>query len=231
MNELSIVAIDDEVLALDLLEHYIRQTPYLELSARFQTAVEAIELLQRKPPNILLLDVQMPGLSGLNLLRSLNRPPVTILTTAYPDYALQAFELDVADYLLKPFSYERFLRAIGKAKGNKVSAATNPAEVATTITVKTDGRLLRIPIEDILYLEGYREYVGIHTAEGRHLVLTRMHLLEEQLPESRFIRIHKSYLVAVDKVTALEGNQLEVNGKLLPVSRQRKEVVVGRLFG
>ncbi|MEM6395107.1 MAG: response regulator transcription factor [Bacteroidota bacterium] len=230
MRLMKAMAVDDEHLALDLVERYIADTPSLDLIGRFQSAPEAVLAIQRERPDILLLDIQMPGLSGLNLLHALGRPPITIFTTAYPDYAVNAFELDVVDYLLKPFSYERFLRAIGKAREKLGSGMAALTTETSFITVKVDGKLVRVKLKDIIYVEGMREYVAIHTTTGRLVTFERMHQLEETLPSQQFMRIHKSNLIATSQVRALEGNQLDVAGILLPVSRSRKEDVIRRIF-
>ncbi|MEL6358297.1 MAG: response regulator transcription factor, partial [Bacteroidota bacterium] len=191
MTDLKVIAVDDEYLALDLIEKYVTDTPGLNLIGRFQSAPEAVTVIQQVNPDILLLDIQMPGLSGLNLLRALSRPPVTVFTTAYPDYALDAFDLDVVDYLLKPFSYERFLRALGKARG-RISPTIVPLnQEMSTITIKVDGKLMKVKLSDIHYVEGMREYIAIHTAAGRLVTFERMHQFEELLPSDQFLRIHK----------------------------------------
>ncbi|MEM8582652.1 MAG: response regulator transcription factor [Bacteroidota bacterium] len=230
MISMKAIAVDDEHLALDLVERYIADTPSLDLTGRFQSAPEAVAAIQRERPDILFLDIQMPGLSGLNLLHALASPPVTIFTTAYPDYAVNAFELDVVDYLLKPFSFDRFLRAVGKAREKLCSGVVAAPTEILSITVKVDGKLIRVKLKDIIYVEGMREYVAIHTTNGRLVTFERMHQLEETLPSQQFMRIHKSYLIATSQVRALEGNQLDVAGTLLPVSRSRKEDVIRRIF-
>ncbi|MEM9260851.1 MAG: LytTR family DNA-binding domain-containing protein [Bacteroidota bacterium] len=229
-TSLSITAIDDERLALDLLTDYVERTPGLELLGCYQSPVKALEGMRTSPPDLLLLDIQMPGLSGLNLLRSLARPPVTIFTTAYPGFALEAYELDVVDYLLKPIPFERFLRAISKAREVLHPGASNSSN-EEVLLVKVDGKLIRIPHTDIQYLEGMREYVRLHCDSGRYLVLERMHALEERLPANRFFRLHKSYLAAKKRIRSLEGNQVEVAGEWLPVSRKRRDELLREVFG
>lgn len=231
MKSFQLIAVDDENLALDLLENYIERTPNLVLSGRFQLATEALQSMRNNPPDILLLDIQMPGLSGLNLLRSLARPPVTIFTTAYPEYGVDAFDLDVVDYLLKPFAYERFLRAIAKAAELCRPVKQQLSESSTFISVKVEGQIRKVNIAEISHLEGMREYVRIHTTSGKYLTLERMHRLAELLPKDQFIRVHKSYLVARKFIHALAGNQVEVAGQWLPISRSRKQEVTQAIFG
>jgi DNA-binding LytR/AlgR family response regulator len=236
-DTLKVIAVDDEHLALTLLEDFIDRAPGLELIGRYQSPVDALAEIRARQPDLLLLDIQMPGLSGMNLLRSLPRPPVTIFTTAYPDYAVEAYDLDVVDYLLKPFSFERFLRAAGKAReqlhptqnsGQQVVMSRSSNE---TITIKVDGKLLRVPVVEIQYVEGMREYLRLHCDGGRYLTLERFHQLEARLPAGQFVRIHKSYLAAKSRIRTLEGNQLEVAGEWLPVSRSKREAVKREIFG
>lgn len=229
-SPLSVVIVDDEVLALDLLELYVERNPSISLVARFQSAPQALEYITETPPDILLLDIQMPSLSGLNLLKSLKHPPATIFTTAYANHALEAYDLDVVDYLLKPFSNDRFLRAISKAREQLRKAPTALQPVQDSITIKVDGNLVRLKIDEILFLEGYREYVKIHTFDGVNLVLDRLHKLESALPKGRFVRVHKSYIVSAMHVKSLQGNQLQVGASLVPISRRLKESVVEQLF-
>lgn len=236
-DTLKVIAVDDEHLALTLLEDFVGRAPGLELIGRFQSPVEALVKIRTEQPDLLLLDIQMPGLSGLNLLRSLPRPPVTIFTTAYPDYAVEAYDLDVVDYLLKPFSFERFLRAAGKAREQLRPARDSGQQAASgqssreTITIKVDGKLLRLPVAEIQYVEGMREYLRLHCDGARYLTLERFHQFEARLPAGQFVRIHKSYLAARSRIRTLEGNQLEVAGEWLPVSRSRREAIKREIFG
>jgi DNA-binding LytR/AlgR family response regulator len=236
-DTLKIIAVDDEHLALSLLEDFINKAPGLELIGRYQSPLAALAEISAGQPDLLLLDIQMPGLSGMNLLRSLPRPPVTIFTTAYPDYAVEAYDLDVVDYLLKPFSFERFLRAAGKAR-EQLRPAQNSGQQAVpgrspqeTITIKVDGKLLRIPVAEIQYVEGMREYLRLHCDSGRYLTLERFHQMEARLPAGQFVRIHKSYLAARSRIRTLEGTQLEVAGEWLPVSRSKREAIRRDIFG
>lgn len=233
MPRIKAIAIDDEYLALDLIADYASQTPDLDLVQTFSSAASAIESIRQSPPDLLFLDIQMPGLSGLNLLRTLRRPPATIFTTAYAQHAVEAFDLDAVDYLLKPFSFERFLQAIAKAKdhlSNREQKFTATDQSADFLVAKVDGKLVRIPFAEILYIEGLKEYVRIHTPKGRFVTLERMKNLEELLPEKDFLRIHKSYLIAKGQARSLEGNMLEVAGQQLPISRAKREAIIQLLF-
>jgi DNA-binding LytR/AlgR family response regulator len=224
--------VDDEFLALNLLEHYIEQVPGLTLSGRFKSPLEAAQRLQEGDIELLFLDIQMPTLSGNHLLRTLKHPPVTIFTTAYADYAVEAFELNAVDYLLKPFSFERFLQAVNKAKEllRPAVPAMVPQESKDYFSVKVDGKVVRIPFEDILFIEGLKEYVRIVCRDARHVTLASLKDLEELLPATHFLRVHKSFIVAKNKVQALDGNRLEIGAHKIPVSRSRREAVVEAVF-
>lgn len=224
--------VDDEFLALNLLEHYIEQVPDLTLSGRFKSPLEAAQRLQEGDIQLLFLDIQMPTLSGNHLLRTLKHPPVTIFTTAYADYAVEAFELNAVDYLLKPFSFERFLQAVNKAKEllRPAVPAMVPQESKDYFSVKVDGKVVRIPFEDILFIEGLKEYVRIICRDARHVTLASLKDLEELLPATNFLRVHKSFIVAKNKVQALDGNRLEIGAHKVPVSRSRREAVVEAVF-
>lgn len=228
-----LLLVDDEFLALRLLEDYAARLPGLEVVAKAKTALQAMEILASEPIDILFLDIQMPVLSGVNLLKALPRRPVTIFTTAYSEYALEAFDLNVVDYLLKPYSFERFVQAVNKALDALPKSVEN-AEILPEnayIVVKVDGRLEKIALEELLYVEGLREYVRLVCANKQYVTFERMKNIEERLPAAQFLRVHKSYIVAKKAVQSLEGNLLHVGKVKIPVSRERKEHVVGAIFG
>lgn len=231
-DPISTLIVDDEFLALNLLEHYIEQTPDLALSGRYKSPLEAAQRLQKEDIQLLFLDIQMPTLSGNNLLRTLKHPPVTIFTTAYADYAVEAFELNAVDYLLKPFSFERFLQAVNKAREllRPATAPIIPQESRDYFSVKVDGKVVRIQYDDILFIEGLKEYVRIVCNGARHVTLASLKHLEDLLPGDHFLRVHKSYIVAKNKVQALEGNRLEIGDHKIPISRSRREEVVDAIF-
>lgn len=237
--------VDDEYLALDLLEEFLGRMPGYHIVAKLESPIEALKVLQSEPIDLLFLDIQMPVLSGANLLRSFPNPPVTIFTTAYENYAVEAFELNVVDYLQKPFSFSRFVQALNKAnlflKASRVievppvPASTPPApEDASAprlfLTIKAEGKLIRVFYDEIHYVEGLREYVKVVTDRGNFVMLESLKKLTEQLPQDSFMRIHKSYIAALDRVEALEGNMLIVAGASLPVSRDRKQEIVNKAF-
>ena len=217
--------VDDEELARRLVRSYCDRLPQLEVAGEAADPIAALPRLHEGSIDLLFLDIQMPGMTGLELLRSLRRPPAVILTTAYSDYALEGYDLDVVDYLLKPFGFDRFVRAVGRAEEHR-----DPAPEATYQLVKADYKVYRIAYADIVYLESMREYVAYHTRDGKRILsLAALKQLEEELPDN-FLRVHKSYIVARGKVTALEGNQLRLGDKLIPIGGSYREQVRRTLF-
>lgn len=212
--------IDDEILAQDVIEHYISRTDTLQLTGKCSNALEAFAMLSKQPVDLIFLDIQMPEISGLDFIKVLKHPPRIILTTAYTEYALEGYELNVVDYLLKPISFERFLKAVDKARASLQPAAAETAAPAAgkDIFVKSDGRLLRLDPGEILYVEGLRNYLLIHTAAKKIVVHSTMTNMEEELaPFRHFIRIHKSYLVNRKLIREISGNVLRINQTELPI--------------
>lgn len=222
--------VDDEHFALALLEKYVRQVPDLELVATCRSAVRAVEVLQSEAVDLLFLDIQMPVLSGLGLLRHISNKPVTIFTTAYPQHAHEAFDLDAVDYLLKPFSFERFEHAVQKARDRMQLGQAPTGGLSGFLTVKADRKWIRVPLENILYIEGWKEYVKIFTHQEKYITLESLNKLESILPAGDFVRVHKSYIVARRKVSLLDGDQLQVGPARIPVARARKRAVLALLF-
>ena len=225
------IAIDDESLALDLIEDNIRKVPFLELVRRFKSGYEAMEFLQVEKIDLLFLDIQMPDISGIQFLKSLKNKPLVIFTTAYEKYALEGFELDVIDYLLKPFSFDRFLKAVNKArdyihlKEKNISDETgNPIKAqAGYIFVKADYKLVKINFNEILYIEGLKDYIKIFTGGKPVLTLLSLKSLEEKLPSADFVRVHRSYIVAVNKIQFIQRSFIHIGDKEIPFSDNYKE--------
>lgn len=225
--------VDDEHLALALLEKYIADTPGLVVAEKCRSAIRAVEVLQAESIDLLFLDVQMPLLSGTQMLRAITRKPVTIFTTAYPQHAAEAFDLDAADYLVKPYSFERFTQAVGKASAllDLRQAAPGPQALSGQLTVKADRRWVNIPLADIRYIEGWKEYVKIYTEHEKWVTLESLNALESTLPAAHFLRVHKSYIVAKSRVLQLDGEHLVLVGETrVPVARARKKQVTEALF-
>lgn len=225
---ISCLIIEDELPAQNVLKAYVEDSPTLQLLTCCTTALEAIEVLRNHSVDLIFLDIHLPKLSGLNFLRSLNQPPKVIITSAYPEYALEGFELNVIDYLLKPFSFERFITAINKFPtkiATPVSNKTLNSPIQDHIFVKLGRTLKRVLLEDIVYLQSDKDFVKIFTNTGHFLELQSLKYYEQLLPDN-FMRIHKSYLINLDKLVALKGNQVEIAGKLLPIGRNYRETLM-----
>ena len=207
------IIVDDEQHAIDVLEHYIKRIPSLQLLASFTNPLQALELLNSQKVDLLFLDIQMPEISGLDFIRAIRGRSKVILTTAYSEFVTEGFELEVEDYLLKPIPFPRFLKAVQRIRQTpSTQPATEPAATDPGFDdyffVKTElkGKMLRINFKDIDYIESMKNYVAIHHNGMKTLALLTMKDLEERLPATHFLRIHRSYIIAVDKITAIEGN-------------------------
>lgn len=234
------IIVDDEPLAQDILETYLEKIPQIELIAKCNNAFEANEVLQHNDVDLMFLDINMPQLTGTDFLRGLKDPPVTIFTTAYPNYALDGFELNALDYLVKPISTDRFLtacnRAIEQAELKQKSKAGKVEDGGPDFFfVKADKKLVRVNLKDIVYIEGLKDYVIIRMPDDRVITLQTMKSLDERLPNTNFQRIHRSYIVNLDRIEALHGNMVEVKekGKItsLPVGKSYREVLSQRIEG
>lgn len=227
------IIVDDEPLALDVLETYIEKIPELNLVARCNNAFEANEALKKNDVDLMFLDIQMPQLTGIDFLKSLIDPPAVVFTTAYSNYAIEGFEVNAVDYLLKPISLERFMKAANKAieqielrrRENAHQLEMNDAEEFTF--VKADKKFVKVKYSEVLYIEGLKDYVIIRTEKGRVITLQTMKSLEEKLPSKYFRRIHRSYIVNIDKVEAIMGNAVEIiekgNPKHLPIGKNYRD--------
>ncbi|MBC7922075.1 MAG: response regulator transcription factor [Ferruginibacter sp.] len=221
---LNCVIVEDEPLARNLLVEYVRKAPFLRLLDACASPLVAIEVLRNNPVDLLFLDVQMPEITGITLLKILRKKPLVILTTAYSEYALEGYELDVVDYLLKPITLERFLRAVEKASGRLASTPPPapekpvPEEKIPFVFVKDGTKLVKVRWNDILYVEGLKDYVTIHTRQQKIVSLQRLKTLEAQLPADRFIRIHHSYIVALEGIDAIHKEKVQVGQAFLPIS-------------
>lgn len=225
---MNVIIVDDEPLALDVLETYLERIPTVQLVARCKNAIEAFEVLQEQQVDLMFLDIQMPQLTGIDFLKSLANPPRVIFTTAYSNYALDGYELNVTDYLLKPISFDRFMKAINKALQQHKSSVEKSSEgeeveKADFIFVKADKKLIKIRYEDIFYIEGLKDYVILHTPNGRIVTLQTMKSLEVKLPEDIFKRIHRSYIVQLGTIDAVVGNMLEIKGKHIPIGKSYRD--------
>ena len=225
------IIVDDEPLAQDVLETYIEKIPEFNLVQKCSNALEANEALKNNDIDLMFLDIQMPQLTGIDFLKTLSKPPLVIFTTAYPNHAIEGFELNALDYLLKPISLDRFIKAANKAIEqmdllNKESATgADAGGNPDFIFVKADKKLVKINYSDILYIEGLKDYVIIRMDKGRVITLQTMKSLEEKLPTKNFKRIHRSFIVNLDKINAILGNMVEVFEK-----GQAKHLRVGKNY-
>jgi DNA-binding LytR/AlgR family response regulator len=230
--------IDDEPLALDVLETYISNMPELNLVARCSNALEANELLRKNQIDLIFLDIQMPQISGVDFIKALPNPPLFIFTTAFSNYAVEGYELNAIDYLLKPISMDRFMKAVNKAseqfelrnKEDAPDAASQGLEGVEFFFVKADKKLVKVKYDEILYIEGLKDYVIIRLEQGRVVTLQTMKSLEEKLPLSRFKRIHRSYIVSIDKIHAVDGTSVDVYEKgqikQLPIGKNYRDEIL-----
>ena len=234
--EIKCLIVDDEQLARKLLQEYIAKMPNLELAGQCKNPLEAMEVLGKTPVDLMFLDIQMPELTGVEFLKTMQKRPVVIFTTAYSEYALEGYELDIVDYLVKPFSFERFVKAINKASEyiqlkSRPQAVNAPEASQEFISVHADHKIYKLKLDDIEYIEGLKEYVSYFTKDKRIIALESLKYLEATLPHDRFIRVHKSYIVPINKIKSLDGNQVEIGQKMIPVGRSYKDEVMRVVFG
>lgn len=228
------IIVDDEPIAIRVISSHLEKIPSMEAVAKCNHALEALEVLRNQTIDLIFLDIQMPQITGIDFLKTLNRPPKVIFTTAYRDYAIEAFDLEVIDYLLKPVPFDRFLKAVNKFyKQNdnslmKVNTGTN-VEADNFIYVKSERKVLKIFLKDIVYIESLKDYVKVHTSSK--LVITKQLIsqFEEALPAERFLRTHRSFIVSVNKIEAFTAEVIEIAGQELPIGRVYKNAVMNVL--
>lgn len=222
--------IDDDEIARRTVQHCVERTDFLKLEGSCASVPEALKIIREKKIDLIFLDVEMPEMSGIDFLRTFKEIPQIILITGKKEYAADAFDYDVTDFLLKPVDYARFLKAAMKAQHIHQDMQVNHENGEDSIFIKKEGnRLVRLPANDILWIEALADYVNIHTRDARHTVLATMKSIETKLPSKDFIRIHRSYIVRLDKVSEIEENSVVVAGKVLPVSRSHKDDLFKRL--
>lgn len=227
MKKLKCIIVDDEPVARKILREFAEQVYFLELVGQFENAIKADAFLQSNQADILFLDIEMPKLSGLEYLKRSDVKPLVILTTAFPEYALEGYELDIIDYLLKPIAFSRFLKAVQKAKEYiDIRNANISGPFSNYIFVRSEKRIEKVELRDILYIESLGNYVNIYTENKKIVAYLTLKGLESQLPANEFIKIHQSFLVSCSRITAIEGNQLIIKDKSLPVSRNYRDAVM-----
>jgi DNA-binding LytR/AlgR family response regulator len=228
MKKLSCIIVDDEPVARKILHEFVEQVPFMHLQGKFENAAKAETFLKNNDVDLMFLDIEMPKISGLQLLKSIEKQPLVIITTAFPQYALEGYELEVIDYLLKPIAFNRFIKAVHKARDYKqMQDGTLTSQAASSyLFVKSDKRIEKIELNDILYAETLGNYIIIHLHDKKIIAYLTLKSLETQLPANDFIKIHQSFLVNSSRICAIEGNEVKINDKSLPISRNYKDSVM-----
>ncbi|MGC4034671.1 MAG: LytTR family DNA-binding domain-containing protein [Chitinophagaceae bacterium] len=230
------IIIDDEPLARKGIKEYVNDIDFLNLIGEFEVALKAVDLIKNGLAKLVFLDIQMPKITGLEFLKTIKQGPPVIFTTAYPQHALEGFELNALDYLVKPISFDRFLKAALKAKEfyevrqKNTVMDTSEATQQDYFFVKADNKLVRISFDDVLFAEALQNYVTIHTKEKKYITYLTFKSVEEYLPPHKFIKTHKSYIVSVSKIDSIEGNDLRIGNHYIPISRNEKEEVMEKLL-
>jgi DNA-binding LytR/AlgR family response regulator len=230
MNNISCIITDDEPFARKGLQGYVEKIGFLKLKAVCEDALELSNILQKQTVDLLFLDIQMPHITGIEFIRAMSNPPKVIFTTAFEQYALQGFELDVIDYLLKPISYERFLKAAWKTKDYFALREEKESATAPYIFAKANGKLEKIIFDEILFIEGMENYAAIYFENKKLIIHTTIKALLEKLPPRQFIQTHKSYIAAIGKVDSIEGNTLHIQKHQVPVSKYLRDAVLGQII-
>ncbi|MBL0145376.1 MAG: response regulator transcription factor [Chitinophagaceae bacterium] len=228
-KDISCIIIDDEPLSVKLLESYTKNCADIMLLQKFTNPIDALHYLETNIPDLILLDVQMPELNGIQLIKILQKKCFIVLTTAHPEYAINAFDLDVVDYLLKPIVYERFIQAISKVKEQLAvqNSIVEPKDAADYFFVKSEYKMLKVYFKDVLYLEGLRDYIALHTRQCKILTLQSMKSFEQNLPHS-FVRVHKSYIVNTDEITSVNSNTLLLGKTVIPIGAVYAQNIKGK---
>ncbi|MBC7888123.1 MAG: response regulator transcription factor [Ferruginibacter sp.] len=227
------IIIDDEPLARKGLKEYIADVDFLNLAGEFESPLKATEVLGKGEVQLIFLDIQMPKINGLEFIRTIKNAPPVIFTTAYPNHALEGFEVNALDYLVKPVSFDRFLKAALKAKEfyelrekNAVGTVFSPGY----FFIKADNKLVKILLDDVLFVEGLQNYICIHTKDKKYTTWLTFKTVEDYLPADKFIKVHKSYILSASKVESINGNEVQIGGHHLPISRNMKEEVMEKLL-
>ncbi len=225
MSKLTCIIVEDEPLARQILEGYVSRVPFLELKGSYEDAIDAMENLSDHLVDLMFLDIHLPEIKGVAFLKTLTHPPAVIITTAYHEYALEGYELNVVDYLLKPFEFERFLTAVSKVKKQSQSEQATAETTKDYVFVNVQLKKVKIYFSEILYIESQKEYVRIVTHDKSYLTKMSTHEIEDLLPDSLFKRIHRSFIIAIHKVRSFNSEMVEINGSKIPVGRDYKDVL------
>lgn len=233
--KITCIIIDDEPLARKGLREYITDVEFLQLAGEYDNPLKAMDIVITQKIDLIFLDIQMPKITGLDFLKTLANPPLIIFTTAYPQYAVDGFELNAADYLLKPFSFERFWKAVIKARTlfeSGKSSSPQPIIVeAGHFFIKTDNKLVKVNYSDILYVEALQNYIAVHTINKKYITYLTFKAVEESLPPHIFLKVHKSYIVALSKIESIEANEILIGTHHIPISRSMKDEVMSKILG
>ena len=225
--------IDDEPLAREGIKNYIKRFDFIELVASLSGPVKALKILTSQKIDLMFLDIQMPELNGLDFLKNINKPSAVIITTAYPDYALNGFELDVLDYLVKPISFDKFLKSVNKARDYieiKAKAENINPKYEDFFFIKTNNKYDKISYDNILFIEAMQNYIVIHTPQGKHIAYTTLKNTYDNLPKDCFIRVQKSFIVSISKIDSIIGNNIKIGEHLISISRENKSTVLKKIL-
>lgn len=223
MSRVKCIIVEDEPLARKILEGYISRVPFLDLQGSYEDAIEANDHLRGRPVDLMFLDIHLPEIKGMTFLKTLSDSPAVIITTAYHEYALEGYELDVVDYLLKPFEFERFLTAVNKVNKDRHQSSTESTKDYLLVNIQL--KKVKIYLSEILYVESQKEYVKIVTNDNFYVTKMSTNEIESLLPDSLFKRIHRSFIIAISKVRSFNSEMVEINGKKIPVGRGYKHVL------
>lgn len=233
--KISCLIIDDEPLAINVIKNFLVNFKNFEIAGTCKDAVEGFNFLSNREVDVIFLDINMPTISGLDFLRSLQNPPAVVITTAYREYAVESFELDVIDYLVKPFSLQRFMKTINRieqrASDKESNDGTHDDHEKAHVFFKIDKKMIKVYLDDILYIESLKDYVRIKTYDESLINHNNLVGIAEILPAEEFVRIHRSYIIAINKVKAIDGNQVEIADKLLPIGRNYQKDIKNLLLG
>ncbi len=233
MQKFNCLIVEDEPLAAEILEDYIHQVPFLQLTAKCNDAIYALELLQKEKIDLIFLDIHLPKLKGLDFIKTLSEPPRIIITSAYPEYALQGYELNVIDYLLKPIEFNRFIMAVNKLKHlNEIDQANNTTSIASErayLFFNVSKKKVKMFLDEILYIESLKEYIKVISKDKSILTKFQLGEIEDILNKNNFLRIHRSFIVAKDKIDAFSATDVEINGQQIPIGRSYKEIAIASL--
>ena len=225
--------VDDEPLALDILESYLKKIPDAELTGRCQNALEASEFLKHNKVDIIFLDIQMPEITGIEFMRSMANPPLVVFCTAFPDFAVEGFELNAIDYLLKPVSFDRFSKTMERTReymSLKKNDEVEPPDLESDyIFIKSNQKQIKLSYDQIYYVEAFADYVKLYTPEKRYITLQTMKNMENKLPKDKFIRVHRSFIAGLRYIHSFNSTELEINGVKIPVGKNYKEEFLNRM--